>query len=1155
MNPTPQTNNESVRPEIESPMASRIDDLRANVEQEQTGEAIADVRESVEQSRITREIQAEAERNPRRTESKQEKLYSFLKKALIVAGSIYLFKKAFDSIKSMFDKTKENTTLSVIGSLLKGSVGVAAGGMLLSLLSDKYDLDDITNTFKSKGLTGVLALLLSHSKDIPNSVLTLIKKQFSGEELEKLGLSSDESISEENESNEEIEGFTSLKEHKEYFHKAFEVEAEKFKRWATINKDLFGLVALAGIGTPALRNFLYNGAKFTSSTLLGIAKLPFKMPIVTMAGIACATLFSKDAIAETLSLDNDVVKTVNGEVYISNDPDKFNSYIKSSIEASEEITAHYTDKDISNFTKYLHSKNIDELFTNISDDLDKSVKEFLKNIDSNKIEYASKLSLRGILDVTGRLENNKNHREYGELIEYFKVILERNIYTKNDYQKIKMLAEKSGIEVKEENGYLKIMVDEVELCVGIDLSLPDDELEESINGFRIERTSKGEAFYRPIIQRIYTNGNEVMQSINTEAQAKSLIEAIVMGGGVVILKQTGELVIEGIGETLVGGNEVIRKAITACMFDDVYAADALAEYSEGLVPVVVLGSVKSIGAMFSSQKTMPQIGRIIRGSVLYPFTAAKNSLEFLNSATNIISNSSSPKEAKNLIIGKHWSQMQEIGSKMAGRFSEKHLNLGKAYEARKLLYEAYHTMNIKGNQRRAIVRQAAEVLQHVDGFAGILTETDDLDKIKEQIKAIDNSIEKVSGKLRVVDISRNNLKISSLSEYGKELKGKTKMERLHIFAELKKALESSKGLEREIIQSKIHFIHTLRNPEKELSQMQEIELNSNEYNKLKENYPEKINMISEKANQLRSIEAGINIKIQEEINKVKENAKRNGLPLSDEKVRSELIKIDEKYSIPFAKEKERLIKEMNTAYKELPKEHRTAELAKNVKKAIEESENGLTTRVWKGAKGRVKLMAFMAGAMFVTDVMINNEENDREFLEIMEQLGPEMEQLFWDILPFIGTGRDFVQAATGRELTTGKDVSGFWDRTSNVLWGVAGLAGDVFSVVTALPSGGGSIAANALLRLTKAANKGSKAAEKLLKLWPQISKVSDRMGGLDVFAGRVSKYFSEGGKALQTTKLVGTGAMVSGITVLGGRAVYGLVSNDPIDIHPDLLEQ
>jgi len=318
--------------------------------------------------------------------------------------------------------------------------------------------------------------------------------------------------------------------------------------------------------------------------------------------------------------------------------------------------------------------------------------------------------------------------------------------------------------------------------------------------------------------------------------------------------------------------------------------------------------------------------------------------------------------------------------------------------------------------------------------------------------------------------------------------------------------------------------------------------------------------IEQAAMDLESAERSVQARLTRDVQEIKAEAARRGLKMTDPEIMAKLEKVDTDVLIPFAKHKQREIKTLLQQYESLPLKMRSPGVKKQLIRVLEGTESSFTTKLAKGVKGRAKMMVLMASLMFVTDQIIHRNDPDREFTQVMEELGPDFAQLFIDVLPFIGTFSNYYSAFSGKELATTRDVSGTWDRASNVLWGTVGLAGDAITVLGAIPSGGTSIGANVVLRLAKAAKGGSKVAAKALKMWPRIEKIAARMGGWRKFGDRVMKYNKMGKegsrliKGLRTIQKVGmvagTGMLAIGLYV---NLRYAFVDEDTeIDIPKDL---
>ena len=181
-------------------------------------------------------------------------------------------------------------------------------------------------------------------------------------------------------------------------------------------------------------------------------------------------------------------------------------------------------------------------------------------------------------------------------------------------------------------------------------------------------------------------------------------------------------------------------------------------------------------------------------------------------------------------------------------------------------------------------------------------------------------------------------------------------------------------------------------------------------------------------------------------------------------------------------------------------------------------------------------------------------------MNMMQELGPDLGQLLVDVLPGVGTVSNFWSALSGKEMVSGKDVSGLADRASNVAWGIVGAAGDALTILGSVPSGGTIVVANVLARITKAAKGGSKTAAKMIEMWPRFEKLAEKMGGFKNLADKMLKYTRENksaiGKGLRTTEKIG---MATGSVLLVGGVGYHLFYKDAgaqeIEIPDDLAEE
>ncbi|MEK7524141.1 MAG: hypothetical protein AAB588_03865 [Patescibacteria group bacterium] len=299
------------------------------------------------------------------------------------------------------------------------------------------------------------------------------------------------------------------------------------------------------------------------------------------------------------------------------------------------------------------------------------------------------------------------------------------------------------------------------------------------------------------------------------------------------------------------------------------------------------------------------------------------------------------------------------------------------------------------------------------------------------------------------------------------------------------------------------------------------------------------------ARQIEATEKGVQARFNIAVEKIVAKAKSQKISLSHPSVTAKLEALDRTLMIPFARQKQTALAALFTEYEKLPAVDRPASL----KASVANAADSWTTRLARGAKGRCKLMVLMTSLMFVTDQIIHRNDPERELEQIVAEFGPQFGQLLLDVMPFVGTYSNFHSAFSGKQLVDSeRDVSGAWDRASNVLWGAVGLTGDALMILTAIPSGGTSFAANVMLRLAKAAKAGSKVAPQLIRMWPKIEKIAERMGGFYQFAKKLGKMMNKENLALvRGLRRVQMGAMAAGSVMLAGsvgRMVYGFVDTD-----------
>ena len=317
--------------------------------------------------------------------------------------------------------------------------------------------------------------------------------------------------------------------------------------------------------------------------------------------------------------------------------------------------------------------------------------------------------------------------------------------------------------------------------------------------------------------------------------------------------------------------------------------------------------------------------------------------------------------------------------------------------------------------------------------------------------------------------------------------------------------------------------------------------------------------VMETASTLEAREKGIKALFEKSIDDIVRDAKARGVPLSDPSIRAKLVEMDEKFLQPFAKQKKAIMKELFAEFKKMPANLQTKALRQQLNNALQGADGTLVTRIVKGVKGRAKFMAVMASMMFATDAIMHRNDPERELIDILESLGPDAGQLVLDCLPIAGTLSNFYSALAGKEAVSGRDVSGGWDRASNVAWGIVGLAGDAAAILAAPVSAGTSVGANALLRLTKAAKGGSVVAKKLITMWPRIETLVGKLGGWKKFSDKVATYLrTNKGKVAGTLRTVQKAGMITGGVLLAGGTTYHLfyneVDKEEIDIPEGLTD-
>lgn len=303
---------------------------------------------------------------------------------------------------------------------------------------------------------------------------------------------------------------------------------------------------------------------------------------------------------------------------------------------------------------------------------------------------------------------------------------------------------------------------------------------------------------------------------------------------------------------------------------------------------------------------------------------------------------------------------------------------------------------------------------------------------------------------------------------------------------------------------------------------------------------ERAKRIESLAAELEAAEKGMQSRFNSEVANIIKEAKAAGVDLGDPTIVEKLEKLDQRITIPLGKNKQELYAALMKEYKQLKPSAKTPALVAQLRHTMEGADGSLMTRFVKGAKGRAKMMVLMGALIFATDQIIHRNDPDRELQQIVKDLGPELGQLLLDISPGFGTVSNYYSAFSGREYISKRDVSGTWDRVSNAIWGTVGLAGDTLAILSAVPSGSGSLAADVEIRLMKAA-KTSGTARKLLKVWPKVARIAERMGGWKNFATKTAEYIKmDPGKLAKGLRGIEKIGMVAGTAMVIGGAAYHL---------------
>lgn len=220
----------------------------------------------------------------------------------------------------------------------------------------------------------------------------------------------------------------------------------------------------------------------------------------------------------------------------------------------------------------------------------------------------------------------------------------------------------------------------------------------------------------------------------------------------------------------------------------------------------------------------------------------------------------------------------------------------------------------------------------------------------------------------------------------------------------------------------------------------------------------------------------------------------------------------------------------------------------------EEEAAGLVKFIKRGGKaGRYTHVGILglclAPSIYGKYKDIKETNPDIAFYDLMADLGLEAGQLLADVCPFTFGASDWYTVWTGKEVVTKRDVKG-WNRYSRVIWGTLGALLDTATLIPAINVGGAP--ANAIMRAARAANKAAEG-RKIIRAWPRIKSVAERLGGWKKFAQHLKDFKAGKGmdKARATAGMVRTAAPRVAATVLIGEVAYGAVytmdddANDP----------
>lgn len=308
--------------------------------------------------------------------------------------------------------------------------------------------------------------------------------------------------------------------------------------------------------------------------------------------------------------------------------------------------------------------------------------------------------------------------------------------------------------------------------------------------------------------------------------------------------------------------------------------------------------------------------------------------------------------------------------------------------------------------------------------------------------------------------------------------------------------------------------------------------------------PQAVDQIEQMAYHMESVEKGVCARVTQGVEETIAWARANGHALDSTVVQDRLRSLDDTVLQPFLDRKRAYLKYLNEQFDRLPAHLKTPRLKAALTLA---HENSYLSRVVKGAKGRAIVAGVMLVGMVTVDLLSNRDGPEREYHQILEELGPDAGQLIVDILPLSGTLSSLYTASTGTEAISGRELTG-WQRHVNWLWFGVGAVADVATALTFIPSGSVSLEANAAARLALLAARGSNAAIKLQRVFPRIAVLASRMGGWQDLVRSTYRFMGRADDTRQVLdKVAFRGALAATTITVGGfttELLYGVKEGD-----------